>query len=168
MVFLSPGRCPLACIASPNSSSLAEVGIGRAPRLRVFVFCHACHPCYPRSLLVVCRRGRGWALQNDSSSFGPAGTPLEAPVGRHLTPPLYTMTVSAIRTQPSFQRMPCRTSNHRHAPAAVRAFSTVAVRPINVDHAFVNGAAEAGQTQISLSNGLALSGYGSAVPPYGG
>ena len=48
-----------------------------------------------------------------------------------------------------------------------RAFSTVAVRPINVDHAFVNGAAEAGQTQISLSNGLALSGYGSlsAVPP---
>lgn len=31
-------------------------------------------------------------------------------------------------------------------------------------HAFVNDAAEAGQTQISLSFGL-VSGYGTAVPP---
>ena len=30
---------------------------------------------------------------------------------------------------------------------------------------FVNGAAEAGHIQISLSLGLALSGYGIAVPP---
>jgi hypothetical protein len=43
-------------------------------------------------------------------------------------------------------------------------FPTIVVRPITAFHAFVNDAAEAGQTQISLSLGL-VSGYGIAVPP---
>ena len=49
-----------------------------------------------------------------------------------------------------------------------RELSTIVVRPINALHAFVNSAAEAGQTQISLSLGLALSGYGISEAPYGG
>jgi len=51
---------------------------------------------------------------------------------------------------------------YNHKPRR-RGFSTTAVRPINVVHAFVNDAAEAGHTHISLSLGLALSGYGIAV-----
>lgn len=71
------------------------------------------------------------------------------------------MPVSAIRIPPSFLHMPYFI---RPRPAASRGLSTIVARPIKALQAFVNDAAEAGQTQISLSLEV-VSGYGIAVPP---
>jgi hypothetical protein len=90
------------------------------------------------------------------------GTTRSSGGGRHLPPfQAYTITISAIPSHPSFLYV-CRTLYAR--AGCLRGFSTIVVQPINVFHAFVNGAAEAGQTQISLSLGLALSCYGIQRP----
>ena len=94
-------------------------------------------------------------------SFGPAGTPSKHRLDVIL-PSLYTQWPSRRFESPpssyawSYEIRPRR--------LLFRGLSTVVARPIKFLRAFVNDAAEAGQTQISLSLGL-VSGYGIAVPP---
>ena len=162
------------CIASPNNSSLAEsdsgFGFGLGARvcpIEGFVTRVICHAIPPRSLFgrVACgrggvgRRGEGalmvrvsrvlillsflWSRQAHSSKHRQKG--------RHPTPPLYTLTVSAIRTL-STQRMltsflppQCRivSTNRRPARAGCRPglFSPFWYDQSTWTHAFVNGAA---------------------------
>jgi hypothetical protein len=96
-----------------------------------------------------------------SIPFGPAGTHSRSSGWTSSSLPLYTMPVSAIRIPPSFLHMPYFI---RPRPAASRGLSTIVAQPIKGLQAFVNDAAEAGQTQISLSLEL-VSVYGIAVPP---
>ena len=139
-------------------------------------FCHACHhPCHPRSLLVVCGRGRGSPCSFASVFFFLAR---QAHGSKHrqdvISPPFVyidRLGDSNATHFPTFVMPYC--PNHRSiepAPAAVRGFSPVAVRPINVDHAFVLSMApqRLGRPKYHQALDWRYSGYGTAVPPYGG
>jgi hypothetical protein len=168
----------LLCIASRQiARAWRKSEIGRAPPLnRGFLF-FAIHASLSFGS---CAGGEGWALlyRMRVSSFGPAGTPFEAPVGGGTSshPPfVYNDRLGdSNAASPLSIGVPCRMShNHRLCagcrPGVFHRCGTTNQRGPCVC-LNLNGAAEAGQTQISLSNGLALSGYGrlSAVPPYGG
>ena len=87
---MGPRRCPLAFFCFPSHHQYLEL----AGRARV-------SPTHPSlSFGYAGEEGKG-SPSSVQSSFGPAGTVLEAPVGRHPPPPLCTMTVSAIRTHPT-------------------------------------------------------------------
>ena len=95
----------------------------------------------------------------------PAGTAFEPPVARHIVNPspslpLYTMAVSAIPHRALLPHTVCRIRPRR---LTFRELSTIVAPPIMAFHAFVNDAAEAGQTP-DITEPWLVSGYGIAVP----